>query len=249
MRWLLVCLLSTTIGWAQDPSAQADDPDTQASQRHLERGRALSDEGRYDDAIAEFDLALKLKPLPELLFNIARTEERRENWAAAADAYEKYLQELPGAPDAAELQKRIGVLRARNATTRTTAVPMATKPTTTTPVPAPTIPAPAPKKSPLHTAALSFLAGTVILGGIAGVLVGTVDGGFQDLQQTCTLKQCRPSDWASLQARANAGYALVGIAGAAALTDVVLWMIDYRRGKATTQAKWLPSGLGVRGAF
>jgi tetratricopeptide (TPR) repeat protein len=226
MRWLLVCLLSTTIGWAQ-----ADDPDTQAAQRHFERGRALYEEGRYDDAIAELDIARKLKPLPDVLLNIARTEERRENWAAAADAYQQYLQERPDAPDAAELQKRIGVLRARNATTRTAPPP------------------PPPRKSPLHTAALSVLAGTVMLAGIGGVLVGTVDGGFQDLQRTCTFKQCGPSDWASLQARAYAGYALLGIAGAAAVSDAVLWWIDFRRGKGTTQAKWSPSGLGVRGAF
>jgi hypothetical protein len=82
----------------------------------------------------------------------------------------------------------------------------------------------------------------VVLAGIGGVLVGTVNSGFQDLEQTCTLRQCVPSDWAPLQTRANAGYALFALAGAAAITDAILWYVDHTRHPAR-QARITPMGV------
>jgi hypothetical protein len=113
-----------------------------------------------------------------------------------------------------------------------------------TPQPATTAVAPMPPpKRPLRVAAGSLLAGTVVLVGVSGLLLGNVDSGFQDLETTCTLRQCVPSDWASLQTRANAAYAILGVAGAMALADAVLWYLDARRPAAPRHARITPLGV------
>ena len=79
-RAWVICLVSALA------SAQPADPDTEAAKRHFDRGKALYEQQRYDEALGEFETARALKPLPELLYNIGRTQERREEWAAAANA-------------------------------------------------------------------------------------------------------------------------------------------------------------------
>ena len=241
---LVVCLFGSAA------LAQTRDPDTEAAQRHFEHGRTLYEEGRYDDALVEFETARKLKPLPELLYNIARTHERREAWSAAADAYQEYLREKPDSPDAAELRSRIDVLRSRGE-------PRAAVVQIAPPVAA------APPMRPLRGVAIGLAVGALVHVGLGGILVGTVGPDFHHLESVCSERQCHPSDWSSLQSRADAGYALLGLAGALAVVDLVLFVVDARHRPASTRARaattqasvapsgvWVaPSGLGLRGAF
>ena len=46
------------------------DPDTEIARRHFDRGTAFYGEGRYAQAIIEFEAAKKVKPLPDFDFNI-----------------------------------------------------------------------------------------------------------------------------------------------------------------------------------
>src|SRR5262249_19828612 len=137
--------------------------------------------------------------------------------------YQQYLVEKPDAPEAGELQGRIGVLRSRVVVTT---IKLPVEP-------------PLPKR-PFRSAGIGVLVGALVLAGIGGVLVGTVDGDFKDLEATCGRKQCGPSDWSSLKARADAGYAMFALAGAAAIADVTLWALDHR------QVQLMPAGLRVR---
>jgi tetratricopeptide (TPR) repeat protein len=220
MRTLLVVLALAT-----GASAQGLDPDTQAARRHFEEARALYEAGRYDDAIAEFEIARKLKPLPDFDFNIARTHERREAWGPAADAYERYLAARPDAPDAAALRERIQVLRARVA-----------KPAP--PPPAIVAPSPPPAVRPLRGAAIGVGVTALALGVIGAALLGSAASDYGRLEGDCAVRQCWPRDWAGPQSRADASYALFGVAGALAVGDIVLWVLDARRPRPVLEARF-----------
>ena len=68
--------------------------------------------------------------------------------------------------------------------------------------------------------------------GIVGAgLLGSVQSEFPALRQLCTVRPCQSADWRSLESRADAGYAMVALAGAAALVDVALFWRGYRRSR------------------
>src|SRR5688572_3436150 len=149
-------------------SAQVDqvDPDTEAARRHFDKGLALYEQRRYDDALAEFEVARKLKPLPDLDFNVARTHERREAWGEAAIAYERYLAARPDAPDAADLRARIEVLRSRVSPPK----PLAAL----TPAPPP------PRRNrALRGAAIGVAIGAVVLVVVGAALLSTVSNEYE----------------------------------------------------------------------
>jgi hypothetical protein len=99
-------------------SAHADPATTRAAAEHFRKAEAADQAKRYAEAIAEYEAAYRLAPHPDVLYNIALDHERLEEWAAAADAYQRYLDdhEAPAA-DAATVAAKIRELRvkARNA--------------------------------------------------------------------------------------------------------------------------------------
>jgi tetratricopeptide (TPR) repeat protein len=220
MRTLMV--LCALVGVA---SAQPVDPDTEAARRHFDKGRALYEAGKYDEAIGEFEVARKLKPLPDLDFNIARTHERREAWGDAAAAYQRYLDAKPDAPDAAELRARIEVLRSR------VSVPIVAAPS-----PSPPPPPHRSRSRGLRGAAIALAVGAVMMVVAGAAVISTVSNEYELLESRCSFRQCVPQDWAGLPDRANASYALFGLAGAFAVTDVVLWVVDWRTGAPVERA-------------
>lgn len=64
---------------------------------HLQTGIALYDENHFRGALVEFQRAYELVPSYKLLFNIAQVEMMLHDYAAALDAYTRYLDE--GGPD------------------------------------------------------------------------------------------------------------------------------------------------------
>jgi tetratricopeptide (TPR) repeat protein len=193
--------------------AQLADPDTEAARRHYLRGDEEYQAGRYTTALREFELGRALKPLPAFDFDIARCLDRLERWREAADAYERYLAIAPDVPDAAELRARARALRARAASLSPQAIALVHD--------APR-PIDRPPRKVYRPAAFAMGAVTIALGAVGGGLLGSVESGFRDLQADCRLRACGPADWASLEARADAGYALLGLAGAAMIVDVAL---------------------------
>jgi hypothetical protein len=65
---------------------------------HYETGQRLYDQGRYDEAIGEFETAYRLKPHPNVLYNIAQAHERLLEYGESVKWFERYLAEAP--PDA-----------------------------------------------------------------------------------------------------------------------------------------------------
>jgi Tfp pilus assembly protein PilF len=128
----LVCLAiagASTIALAQPKSQAAE---------YFSRGQTAQAEGRYRDAINEYEQAYELVPHANALFNIAFCYEQLGDWQQSADFYQRYLDEHRDkpAPDAATVTDKIRVLRAK-------------------PAVAPADPYPAPAPTPIEPSAPS----------------------------------------------------------------------------------------------
>ena len=128
------------------------DPDTEAARRHFERGIDLYAHEKYDEAIVEFERARELRNAPALEYNIARCHDRLEHWREAADAYQRYLDGTPNAPERASLTERIAQLRARQARQAPVAAPAVAAPPVAAPTTAMSPPAAASAAPPLPAA-------------------------------------------------------------------------------------------------
>lgn len=75
-------------------------------------GKLAFDQGRFREALGEYQRAYDLAPVPELLFNIARCREQLGETAAAIAGYEQYLAAKPNAEDRADVESHLEQLRA-----------------------------------------------------------------------------------------------------------------------------------------
>jgi hypothetical protein len=100
--------LAPTRGLGQQPRP------AQAAARRFESGQKLYREGRYQEAIKEFEEAHRLAPHASALYNVGRCHESLGNSAQAVDHYER-AQKAPGVDAAllADLAQRIARLRAQ----------------------------------------------------------------------------------------------------------------------------------------
>ena len=79
---------------------------------HFTRGETAQAQGRYEDAIAEYQRAYALVPHANALFNIAVCYERLSDWQRSVEFYQRYLDDGP-ASDADEVGDKIRGLRAK----------------------------------------------------------------------------------------------------------------------------------------
>jgi hypothetical protein len=93
--------------------AAGPDPERELARRHYDRGAALYEAGQFGDALAAFETARRFKALPPLDYNIARCHERMEEWAAAVEAYRRYLGATPPPTDGGAIRERIALLQKR----------------------------------------------------------------------------------------------------------------------------------------
>src|SRR4051794_34142422 len=106
MRWLCLCIVSH--------AAFADDPLAGAA-AHLNGGLTYYDEARYDEAAREMEAAYRLRPVPELQYNLAECYDRLNRFDDAVRAYRKYLEGAPRAADRPLVEARIANLEKRTA--------------------------------------------------------------------------------------------------------------------------------------
>jgi hypothetical protein len=213
VRWLLcVALLAC-------PAARADehveDPDTEIARRHFQAGELFYNDRDYGAALDEFRAARRARALPALDYNIGRTLDRMERFGEAIDAYQSYVDAEPLAPDVAEVRARIEELRQR---LNRSAVPAAT--------------APMPKavSRPSYAAAIAVGGGALVLAAVGAGLIASVDGDFNGYKTSCPAP-CDETVWGGTRNKLYASYALLGLAGAAAVVDVVLWALTARRSR------------------
>jgi tetratricopeptide (TPR) repeat protein len=78
---------------------------------HFAKGKSLQEQHKYDEAIAEYQAAYALTPLPPLLFNIAQSQRLKGDKAAALDFYDKYLAADPEGPLAEEAREHVSTIK------------------------------------------------------------------------------------------------------------------------------------------
>jgi hypothetical protein len=75
------------------------------AQRHYKRGVELFKNAVYDGALIEFRRAFELAPSYKILYNIGQVNRQLDDYAAAVDAYRRYLREgASNVPDARKAQ-------------------------------------------------------------------------------------------------------------------------------------------------
>ncbi len=234
---ILFVLLAAAPGLAvADPPPPDADPDTEIARRHFDRGTALYGEGKYAEAIAEFEAARNAKPVPALDYNIGRAYDRMEHPRDAIEAYERYLTRAPNAPDAAEVRARVSALKERTAAPATAAAP---PPVAATAAPPP-LPPPAYDSPPLlkrHRiatwavggAGLALLAGSLAAGLVAHSRYGTLNG------ECAADGACNMATAPDAQSAIDSGHAaglasdvLLGVGLATVATAVVLFFVEGR---------------------
>ncbi|MCS6797658.1 MAG: hypothetical protein NZ898_03870 [Myxococcota bacterium] len=87
--------------------------DDARARRHFQAGRSLLDVGRFQQAADEFEEAYRLSGRHELLFNVYVAARDAGDLPRAASALERYLANVPDAPDRANLEARLATMRER----------------------------------------------------------------------------------------------------------------------------------------
>lgn len=219
-----------------------DDATAKIESLSEEAGEAYRD-GEYEKAIALFEEAYAIQPIPNLLFNIARVYEKLENWAQA----EKYYREFIKSPEA-EASAREAALERVDSLKQLQQV--ASQPETP---PEPDVPAepeepavvaqptqPPPKKSsPLPWILIGTGGGLALTGGVFGILAAGKQSTFNNAT-TAEEKLSARKSGKTFALVADIGYGL-GIASAA--VGVVLLLTGSSESASSEQAlRIVPSG-------
>jgi len=236
MRTLVLIALGASLLFAtpaeavpqEPPEQRATPPEkappeeiTEMARTFYESGVQAYEKGDFPTALRAFESAFGTLPSPEFQFNIARCHERLGHWGAAASAYQQYLHGKANAPDADEIRMRIAELsmREREAEAARTSLHPTAPPT------------PARPARTLRIAAASLLGATLALGG-AGTGAYLSEWSEYTRQRDACQSMCSPASLDGLRTRVElarlSGGILWGLAGAALVADVVLWIVDAR---------------------
>ncbi len=78
-----------------------------------DRGKALYREGKYVEALLEFQRAYEIRATPALSYNIARCYEQLSQWAEAIKAYERFSSETANPRERTEAADKIEFLKSK----------------------------------------------------------------------------------------------------------------------------------------
>ncbi len=113
----IVLMFATILLSATGQRAASAQSNIELSKAHYAAAAAYYKQGRYREAIKEFEASYKLSNKPALLYNIAVCWERLGNLRKAIDFRKQYLAGMPDAPDKAQVLLQIRSLEARLAAT------------------------------------------------------------------------------------------------------------------------------------
>ena len=213
-------------------AATLDDPDIELVRRHFRVGAELYAQEKYVEAVAEFEQARAIKPLPTLDFNIARCYDRLERLDDAIAAYQRYAASTPTPGDVGEIRARIAALSERRARKASAAVekpaapPPVEKPATENPAaPAPAAPSNAGRGKRIG----GIVLGVIGLGALgAGIGMSVLSQSENDRLSHPTMGTRYDTTGLAYQ---NASIALYVVGGAALVTGVVLFVVGQREAK------------------
>jgi tetratricopeptide (TPR) repeat protein len=174
-----------------------EDPDLILARGHFRKGEVFYDAGDYTRALAEFQAALSIKQLGQFHFNIAVCEERLGRRRAAIADYRAFIATSVDQDAVADVNARIARLEVGLRHPERWAAPI-----TLTVV-----------------AVGAAAAGAGLVGAVAHELPGLRD------QFRATPTQAIVDRAHTLETRADLGYAMFGVAGAAAVAGIVTWAL------------------------
>ena len=105
--------LVSPIAHADDPVAPTGAAEPDGPPDIIRRAATALEEGRYAEARELFTTAYQLTPVPKVLFALGQCEFNLNNFAAAIDYYQRFLDSNPEPREAALAQQAIGAARAR----------------------------------------------------------------------------------------------------------------------------------------
>ncbi|MHB8878490.1 MAG: tetratricopeptide repeat protein [Myxococcaceae bacterium] len=196
------------------------DLQTLVARKHFRAAEASFREGRLREAVAEFEAAYRARPHPSLFFNIAKCHEQLGEVGAALRNYREYLRQLPEAKDRELVTRSIEDLSRRPGADEARAVLRL--------VPIASAVGPAGQRR-----VWTYLAaGTAGAATIAGVGFGLGASSTRDE----LLREVHPKAQAqalhnTAAGRATAANAAYGLAGAAAVTALVLLLLEPDSGE------------------
>lgn len=85
-------------------------PKTAEARRHFKQGREFLNANAYSEAIAEFETAFSLAPLPIFLFDIAQAYRLKGDARNALQMYTRFIEIVPDDPSADAARAHIAVL-------------------------------------------------------------------------------------------------------------------------------------------
>src|SRR5262245_31730041 len=98
-------LLAIGVLLAAAATAHADDRAT--AREHFQKGSKAFALGSYDEAVAEYSAAYRLRDDPALLYNIAQAHRLGGHAAEALRSYKMYLTLMPRAPNREEVEAKV----------------------------------------------------------------------------------------------------------------------------------------------
>jgi tetratricopeptide (TPR) repeat protein len=137
-----------------------------AARAHFLSGQQYFDNGRYSEALHDFEEAYSLSQRAGFLYNIALCHERLAHDESALSAYQQFLREQPETADRSDIESRIRTLEARIAQRKVVVVV------------APQPPPPRPARTRTRKWVWGVVGGAVAVVAaavVAGVVVGTAD--------------------------------------------------------------------------
>lgn len=244
---LALLLLAAAPGIAR---AQVDSRDDEA-RALFTAGHTAFEDGRFADALPDFQRAYDLSHRPELLYNIGQCHEHLRHDAEAVAAFESYLAAVPDAPNRRVLEARIAVLRG-SATDEAPPDAVPETPPAETPPPdvvpsAGVAPAPAPSSSsdPVGPILIGVGAGVAVVGAI---LVGVA---FADIGSVQSASEVPYSSVREADQRAplesGGGWAALAVGLAVATVGIVV--LATGSGEARTTVTATPGALAISGIF
>jgi tetratricopeptide (TPR) repeat protein len=111
VRPMVVAALLVGVAYGQESTNLSPQEADARSRVHFQLGRGHLQLKEYDDAIREFEIGYRFKPLPLFLYNIAQVAVLAGQKQKALDYYERYLTASPKAPERAEVTQRIAQLK------------------------------------------------------------------------------------------------------------------------------------------
>jgi tetratricopeptide (TPR) repeat protein len=208
------------------------------ARKRFQAGQEAYEQGRYEAALHDFQESHRLSKNPILYFNMAACEERLDHQQAAALLLHQYLSENPKAEDRVQVENRIRVLDERDEQIKkepSTAPPAEVAPTPAAVAAPVSTPAVAP---PSKTGGSRFRAAWAGLGVTAGIGLAAIGVGAYavadhgDLKASCGQTGCSSTQINGLRSATVATDVLIGVTGAAAITTVILFIVEARRGHA-----------------